>query len=103
MADPPDDLWRISLTTIFALHVVSAAWVLKRMRELDYRNMARLDTTVVIAGFPLGLVVLAAQLGVVVGILGDVRFAYVASVGYFLGLAALAFSFSLITSLRDEE
>lgn len=51
-------------------------------------------------GFPVGVLVLLAQAAVLCGILPEIRFAYTASVAYFLFLSALAFSFSLIVGYR---
>ncbi len=101
LAHPPADLWRSSLGVVVLIHAGSALWTLGRIRKLDFGSMKQLETTVVLAGFPAGLSVLAAQAAVYFGWLPDVRFAYTASVAYFLFLSALAFSFSLLVGFRE--
>ena len=103
LKDPPDDIWRVSLGVLVFIHGGSAIWTLQHIRSLDFTAMQRLESRVVIWGFPTGLTILLAQAAAFAGYLPELQFAYMASVAYFLFLSALAFSFSLIIGFREKK
>jgi len=100
--DPPDDIWRVSLGILALLHCGSAIWTGRRILNLDFGAMQRPETIIVICGFPTGLLVLMAQAAAFFDYSLGVRFTYTASVGYFLLLSALSFSFSLVIGFREK-
>lgn len=98
---PPTDMWRQCMAVLVAVHSGSALWTLVQIRALRFAEMRDLDRVVVLSGYPFGLAILSAQFSVASGYLPEPRFAYTASVAYFLSLAATAFSFSLMQGLRE--
>ncbi len=103
LENPPDNIWRVSLGVLALIHFGSAIWSLQRILTLDFGAMQRPETIVVLCGYPTGLLVLSAQAAVFFDYLPEVRFTYTASVGYFLFLSALSFSFSLVIRFREEK